>query len=220
MGMIELQRCNCNFDDERLGFGKAGKTRIDGKPFDSMSRYPYSVVEAALGELFRAKTESQRRTLRGRINHLQRLGVIDAAPGKGQALQYEQDHIWRWVFCFELAEYGVTPAVQAALVASYWKPVLGGIFRSALRAVETGKPDVFLYIRGPALMSAAWNQEPHRFAGVPHIGKFTASDFGLVLEWLEKDERTPPRLSIVNLSARLRVLNKALASAQKLSERA
>ena len=185
-----------------------------------MSRYPYSAVEAALGELFRAKTEAQRRTLRGRINHLQRLGVIDAAPGKGWALQYEQDDIWRWVFCFELAEYGVTPAVQAALVARYWKPVLGGIFRSAERAVTTGKPDVFLYIRGSALMSAAWNKEPHRFADVPYIGKFTSADVGHVLEWLEKDEPTPPRLSIVNLSARLRMLNKALASAKELSERA
>ena len=185
-----------------------------------MSRYPYFAVEAALGELYRAKTEAQRRTLRGRINNLQRLGIIELAPGKGQALPYERDHIWRWVFCLELAEYGHTPAVQAALVASYWKPVLSGIFRSAQRAVEAGKSDVFMYIRGAALMSAAWNQEPHRFAGVPYIGKFTSSDIGLVLEWLENDERTPPRLSIVNLSARLRMLNKALASALKLSERA
>jgi hypothetical protein len=185
---------------------------------DSMSRYPYSVVEAALGELFRAKTETQRRTLRGRINHLQRLGVIDAAPGKGRALQYEQDDIWRWVFCFELAEYGVTPVVQAALVASYWNPLLGGIFRSAQRAIETGKPDVFLYIRGTALMSAAWNPDPHKFAGVPHIGKFKPSDIELVLKWLGEDEHSPPRLSIVNLSARLRVLNKSLG-AQKLIEK-
>jgi hypothetical protein len=184
-----------------------------------MPGHPYSAVEAALAELYCARTETQRLTLRSRINNLQRIGVIDAAPGKGKALLYGLDQIWRWVFCFELAEFGLTPAVQAALVASYWKSHLGGIFRSAQRAVKTGKPDVFLYVRGSALMSAAWNQEPHRFAGVPHIGKFTSSDIGLVLEWLEKDEGTPPRLCILNLSARLRMLNNALPSAQSSARR-
>ena len=185
-----------------------------------MSQYPYFAVEAALGELYRAKTEVQRRTLRGRINNLQRLGIIELAPGKGRALLYELDHIWRWVLCLELAEFGITPAVQAALIASYWKSPLSAFFRSAQRAVESGKLDVFLYIRGHALMSAAWNPDPHKFAGAPHIGKFNPSDIERVLKWLDEDEHNPPRLSIVNLSARLRMLNKELASALKLSERA
>jgi hypothetical protein len=106
----------------------------------------------------------------------------------------------------------VTPAVATALVASYWKPVLSGIFRSAERA---GKEDVILYVRGSALMSAAWNLESHRFAGAPHIGKFTPSSINLVLQWLE-DDRVAPRVCIVNLSARLRVLNKSLAGAREL----
>ena len=123
-----------------------------------MAGYPYAAVEAALADLYRAKSEDQRRTLRARINHLQRLEVIDVAPGKGRALAYEQDHIWRWMFCFELAEFGVTPATAAALIAAHWK-VLASIFRSAHRAVEGEKEDVFLYVRGPRLMSAAWNPE-------------------------------------------------------------
>jgi hypothetical protein len=185
-----------------------------------MAAYPYAAVEAALAELYRAKTEAQRRTLRARINHLQRLEVIDVTPGKGKALQYEQDHIWRWMFCFELAEFGVTPAVAAALVATYWKQVLGGIFRSAQRAVDTEKEDVFLYIRGSGLMSAAWNPEPNRFAAVPHIGQFTPSSIKLVLKWLQDDKHIPPRLCIVNLSGRLRILKRSLKAAARDSARA
>ena len=185
----------------------------------SAASYPYAAVETALGELYRAKSEDQRRTLRARINHLQRLGVIDASPGKGKALQYEQDHIWRWVFCLELAEFGVTPAVAAGLVATYWKQVLGTNFRSTQGAVEKEKEDVFLYIRGSGLMSAAWNPESNRFAGVPHVGKFTASSIKLVLEWLQDDKDIPPRLCIVNLSGRLRILNKSLKAAARDSAR-
>ena len=181
-----------------------------------MVGYPYATVEAALADLYRAETETQRRTLRARINHLQRLEVIDVAPGKGKALQYERDHIWRWMFCFELAEFGVTPAVAAALVATYWKQILVGIFRSAQRTIDAKKEDVFLYIRGSALMSAAWNPQSNRFAAVPHIGKFAAGDAGLVLKWLQ-DEGVAPRLCIVNLSARLRVLKKSLDATQALT---
>jgi hypothetical protein len=201
---------------QKLRFANSGFVALAKRK--SMVWYPYATVEAALADLYRAKTETQRRTLRARINHLQRLAVIDVAPGKGKALQYQQDHIWRWMFCFEMAEFGVSPAVSAALVESYWKQVLGGIFRSAQRAIDAKKEDVFFYIRGSALMSAAWNPESNRFAAVPHIGKFTAGNAGLVLNWLQYEEvGVAPRLCIVNLSARLRVLRKSMGAMQELT---
>src|SRR5262245_38182152 len=143
--------------------------------------YPYAAVEAALAELFRAKTDSQRSTLRARINHLQRLAVIDLAPGKGRAVQYELEHVWRWLFCLALAEVGVGPATAAALVQSYWKRGLAEIFCDAQRAIETWKEDIFLLLCGNTLMSSGWNTDSDRFAGVPHIGSIGPSDFKVVL---------------------------------------
>jgi predicted metal-dependent hydrolase len=184
--------------------------------------YPYRSVEAALAELFRAKTDHQRRTFRARINHLQRLAVIELAPGKGRTAQYELEHIWRWLFCLELAEIGVAPATASALVQSYWKRALAKIFRDAQRAIETGKEDVFLWLCGSTLMSSAWNPASDRFAGVPHIGSIGASDFKGVLKFLKDGvsplklkDGLPPRVCVVNLTARLRVLNASLATAQQ-----
>src|SRR5262245_26847246 len=169
--------------------------------------YPYAAVEAALAELFRAKTDRQRRTLRARINHLQRLAVIDLAPGKGRAAHYELEHVWRWVFCLGLAEIGVAPATAAALVKAYWKQALAESFRDAQqRAIETGKEDLFLWLRGTTLMSSAWNRKSDRFPGVPHIGSVGPSDMKVVLKWLEQ-RGVPPQVCLVNVTAQLRVLN-------------
>ena len=184
--------------------------------------YPYRSVEAALAELFRAKTDSQRSTLRARINHLQRLAVIGLAPGKGRTAQYELEHIWRWVFCLELAEIGIAPATALALVQRYWKPALAEIFCDAQRAIETGKEDVFLWLCGNSLMSLAWEPDSDRFAGVPHIGSIGPSDFKGVLKFLKDGvspvklkDSLPPRVCLVNLTSRLRVLNASLATATK-----
>jgi hypothetical protein len=187
--------------------------------------YCYAAVEAALAELYRAKTDSQRRTFRARINHLQRLAVIDLAPGKGRAAQYELEHIWRWLFCLELAEVGVAPATALALVQRYWKPALAEIFRDAQRAIETGKEDVFLWFCGNSLMSLAWDPASDRFVGVPYIGSIGPSDFRVVLKFLKDGDLPlklkdgiPPRVCVVNLTARLRVLNASLATAQQRNE--
>jgi hypothetical protein len=170
--------------------------------------YPYAAVEAALAELFRAKTDRQRRTFRARINHLQRLGVLELAPGKGRAAQYELDHVWRWMLALELAELGIAPATAAALIKAYWERALADIFRYAAKAIEAGKPDVYLWLKGPTLMSSSWNPKSDRFPGVPHIGSIGPSDLKDVLKSLQKDD--PPRVCLVNLTARLRVLNAQL----------
>jgi hypothetical protein len=157
--------------------------------------------------LYGAETDAQRATLKARINRIQKLRVIGVSPGKGRALDYEIDHVWRWIFCLELAEFGISPGTAAALVETYWKSPLAAIFRSAQRAVETDGDAVFLYIRGAGLMSAAWRPKTHKFDSVPHVGKFAAKDASTVLDWLKDDqERVPPRICAVNLSARLRVL--------------
>jgi hypothetical protein len=172
----------------------------------SKTTYSFGAVLRALGALYEAQSDAQRATLKARINHLQKLEVIGVSPGKGRALQYQMEHIWRWVFCLELAEFGISPAASATLVATYWKSAVVGIFRRAQNAVDSPGSPIFLYIRGAGLMSAAWRPK-HRFADVPHIGQFTAEDANIVLNWLKDDqERVAPRISVVNLSARLRVL--------------
>jgi hypothetical protein len=173
----------------------------------SKATYPFSTVFGALAVLYEAESDAQRATLKARINHLQKLEVIGKSPGKGRALQYEIDHVWRWVFCLELAEFGISPATAAALVAAYWKSHLVGIFHRAQKAIKTQGTPIFLFIRGAGLMSAAWRPKKNRFDDVPHVGQFTAETSDTILKWMKDDqERAAPRISAVNLSARLRVL--------------
>lgn len=185
----------------------------------SKASYSFAAVFGAVAALYEAETDAQRATLKARINRIQKLQVIGVSPGKGRALQYEFDHIWRWVFCLELAEFGVGPATASALIDTYWASHLASIFRTAQRAVEIGGDAVFLYIRGAGLMSAAWRPKNHRFDSVPHVGKFTAKDANLVLDWLKDDqERVAPRICVVNLSARLRLLLAELKKYQQFAK--
>jgi hypothetical protein len=62
-------------------------------------------------------------------------------------------------------------------------------------------------------MSSAWNPKSDRFAGVPHIGSVGPSDLKVVLKWLK--DGVPPRVCLVNLTARLRELHASLATWQK-----
>jgi hypothetical protein len=97
---------------------------------------------------------------------------------------------------------------------------LHDFFQHAAKAIEIKKPDVCVWIPGPTLMSCAWDRRD-RFGGVPNIGTIVPSepaDLKVIMECLQKVDQ--PRLCIVNLSARLRVLNAALAAAQERPSRA
>jgi hypothetical protein len=178
-----------------------------------MSFFTYSVVETALSTLFRAKTARQRVTFKARITHLQKLHIIDRTPGKGRAVEYQLEDVWKWMFALELAEVGIAPTVAAKVIKTYWSRALVDMFKHAARAHEIKKPDDCVWLPGVTLMSTAWDRRD-RFGGVPNIGTIVPSvsaDQKEIMDFLEKADQ--PRLCMVNLSSRLRALNAALAAA-------
>jgi hypothetical protein len=185
-----------------------------------MTTFSYGTVETALATIFRVKTARQRLTFKARLTHLQKLHVLDLTPGKGRAAKYRLEDVWRWMFALELAQLGVGPAVAVALIKAYWARALVDFFQHAAKAIEIKKPDVCVWIPELTLMSSAWDRRD-RFGGVPSIGTITPSDpsdLKVIMRCLHKADQ--PRLCIMNLSARLRVLNAALAAAQERPSRA
>jgi hypothetical protein len=77
----------------------------------------YAEVEAALAQLHSASPEVQRGAFRGRLKHLQTLGVpLGANPGKGKRIDYTRDQIIQIALALELAEFGIDPKKIAKLV--------------------------------------------------------------------------------------------------------
>jgi hypothetical protein len=73
--------------------------------------YPYAKVEAALGAALGTDDTAQRGALRGRIKHLQRVGLVAEKPGKGQRLAYDPARIDDWLIALELGKRGLDPTV-------------------------------------------------------------------------------------------------------------
>ena len=145
---------------------------------------------------------------------MQRGGLFGAEHrvGKGTRLIYQPDMLHRVLFCLELAELGVTPAVQLKLVAELWDKRIREIFSKAetVKQPAGGGDDVILLMVGVSLMVEAWT------GAVPNINDTTfrklPSKAALALRRpRRKDDPLLPRVLAVNLSARLRRFHEALS---------
>lgn len=87
--------------------------------------YTYKVVETALARLH-VENPATMGILRGRIKHLQRIGLVPSSPGPGKRIQYSFEDAAKWALALEVAEFGIDPLVIQQLVLSAWE---GGIFR-------------------------------------------------------------------------------------------
>jgi hypothetical protein len=81
--------------------------------------YNYAIVEAALAKVHKIG-EGSMGAFRARIQHLQKLGIVPARPGKGKRVAYTQEDILLWAFCLELSEIGISPSAIKDIVAKYW----------------------------------------------------------------------------------------------------
>ncbi len=70
--------------------------------------FRYAEVEAALAKIHRVPDESLG-AFRGRIKHLQKLGVVPSSPGKGKKITYNFGAAVVWAYCLQLAEFGTDP---------------------------------------------------------------------------------------------------------------
>ena len=136
--------------------------------------YTYAQVEGALGALFRVPASAQG-SFRGRIRHLQRIGLVDVAPGKGRRISYTHVQANEWMLALLLAELGVDPIVIVKSLQRERKRLHGWI-KEATDDEALGGNDVFLAAR-PALMSGAWASKDS--AGILRFAKFRRRDSAL-----------------------------------------
>jgi hypothetical protein len=138
-----------------------------GTPRKRIAGYTYAEVESALGTLFRVPTSAQG-SFRGRVRHLQRIGLVEVAPGKGHRITYTRLQTTEWMLALLLAELGVDPIVIVKSIQAE-RTRLREWIGEATDVEALGGNQVFLAAR-PALMSGAWasKQSP----GVLRFEKF------------------------------------------------
>jgi hypothetical protein len=164
-------------------------------------RYAYGVVETALAQVFGANPSTQKGALRGRIQHLRRLGLPSSGPGRGKVIEYTDAQIWAWLIALELEEFGLDPALIVNMVRGAWRHLL-----KAIKTARANPDDDVLLIVHPRFMSGGWSGNPQLDPAFFDHVKLSDIEQLLTL-YREKGQRG----SIFNLSARLRSLDQALA---------
>lgn len=102
-----------------------------------------------MGAVFGVDGVTQQSALRGRIKHLQRLGLPGLNPGKGARLDYSVEQASQWLLVLLLSEAGVEPVLGVKLVRDSWPKYLSWFKRAQdLAKVQTNAGShVFLTVR-------------------------------------------------------------------------
>lgn len=114
--------------------------------------YSYGEVEAAIARVLKADAEAQAGWLRGRIQHLRRLGLTP--PAEGSPVAYTFEWAARWLLALRLERLGLNPVAVVKFVEDNWERKPGHKFPvTSLREVieDAHAPkrndDVFLTVR-------------------------------------------------------------------------
>ncbi len=174
--------------------------------------FRYKEVEAALAKVHDVDPENLS-ALKGRIIHLQRIGVGVASPGRGKKIEYAYEDVAVWAYCLQLAEYGLDPLAIRFYLDSTWSrvlPILG----------EDADEDMIFYFL-PNLMSRAFvnglGPKAQIDAGVIRLSRASVIEIKRVLTELGIDEKKLRRIATINLSQLRRDLIGALEAVQAAS---
>jgi hypothetical protein len=137
-------------------------------------RYPYARVEGALAAVFNLDADRQG-PLRGRLKHLNQLGLPGLKAGKGARVRYSSEHVSQWLVALLMAELGIDPTVIVRLIKSHWKQIRHWVQQATDNESKAGN-HIFLTLR-PRLMSAAWAKDKHPLDTVPWVGGFRRYDY-------------------------------------------
>jgi len=167
--------------------------------------FTYGEVEAALAKIHHVHSTALG-TFRARIKHFQRIGLVPAAPGKGQKIAYKAEDAVIWGLAFELTELGLSPDIIAKIIKEHRVRLLlpfcndGSFPSDGVSTIE----DQFFCLSGSFLsgvMSKATNW-------VVTIPAQVTSKPDLIEEFFNHDHSD--RSLVLNLSALKRKLGSAL----------
>jgi hypothetical protein len=198
--------------------GKKGEQSVRQRPA-AVPSYSYAQVEAALGKVYDAEDETdQRTTFRARLKHLRKNRIPHRKPGKGGHIRYTAGDIFQLLIACEFSEFGIDPKLIAEIIRLDWRQ-RGHLFQAIDITQRFPEMDWYVAIE-PRIMSWAWTRKKIKIteteisisstARPVAVHTFKASDATAWFDELQKGRR----LSIFNLSARVRAIEKALASGQ------
>ncbi|WP_157085661.1 hypothetical protein [Methylobacterium sp. Leaf99] len=125
----------------------------------------YAAVETALARLHDANPEVQRGAFRGRLKHLQRLGLpLGEKPGKGSRINYDAQQIWQLAVALELAEFGIDPTKIVLIIKHQWRESISIRIDEALEKFGERDETLELYV---SFMSSAWTGREIQGGGMP-----------------------------------------------------
>jgi hypothetical protein len=138
-------------------------------------RYSYAEVERALAAVFNLDADRQRGALRGRLKHLQRLGLPGLESGKGKRVAYSFEQASQWLIALLMAQIGIDPAIIAKTVKASWKGLVPSV-KAAIDTTAKRENPIYLGLR-PRVMLGAWEEGPslqvemfRRFSMAPSLG--------------------------------------------------
>jgi hypothetical protein len=180
------------------------------------SGFPYSAVERALARVHLIP-EATMGLFRGRLQHLQRLGMVPASPGRGRKISYEKSDVFLWAFALEIAEFGIDPKVFRKMVEISWPAVSPHLLK------ESGAPDRYFFF-SPSFIGKdfpkTYQQTLNNQRGVPF--SFTPRVISTLSELealagshplaLRTLDRFMSRYGMINLSRLRREVESALAA--------
>jgi hypothetical protein len=117
--------------------------------------YGYAEVETAVAAALGVTAKNQRGALRGRLKHLQRLGLIKLKAEKGKRrVEYSYAQAAQWLVALILAETGIDPTLIVATLKQDWKRIAGSLDQATSVEARSGHP-AYLCL-WPRAMSAGW----------------------------------------------------------------
>jgi hypothetical protein len=189
--------------------------------------FSYGVVEKALAIAYGIPEAVRPAGFRSMLSSLQKLGVLglQSRVGRGAKLTYTHIEFERLILALELLELGLPPAVAVGLISRNWESKLKAIIGVAQEAfgLVPEKPrgdDVMLCLVGGGFRTASLRGETG--PSVPIIERTTLDELAAAMRlWMTTplddgvrppalDDPAPPRVLVVNLSARLRAFHAAL----------
>ena len=169
----------------------------------------YAIVETALARLHGVDPAVQRGAFRGRIKHLQKLGLpLGQRPGKGARVAYSEKQIWQLALALELSQCGIDPTVIVRLISSLWQRLIHAPLKKASQS-SNKSTDRFLVLTVD-FMSSPWNENQRRWEGLECIYWIDAPELSI------SAERMVERRGVfVNVSEMIRNLSRELSMAEQ-----
>jgi len=182
--------------------------------------WKYAQVERALAALHEADPTAQKGPLRGRIKHLQRLGIpLGLQPGRGKSIDYGYDEVFQFAICLELAEFGVDPVTIKSILEENWiidEPETDLGIRKNIYDVlsditeDINKNNDLYFVIIPDLMSNTWTGR--RFASFTKFQWLRRENsYNIIQNFLDRR----PRLALINMSGVIRSLFYTLVQEEK-----